>query len=479
MSASVTPAIERIAFPAGGLQLYRHQQETWDARRVHGRLRRIANDHRQSGKDVGGLVDLFDAAIHEPGVYAYVAPTRQMAENIAWHGVRATDGGEYLSILPPQLLLDRNEADLALEIATLQPGKHSRVLFLSGNEPARLRGLPLKGVVFTEFAQFTDSEALDTVLPTLNRSGGWLLVLSTPLGLNHYHQLWQMAQASPEWWTATRTIEDTVDHDGRPLIDPAIIERELEQGQRLDWLHQEYRCQFVVGLVASIFGDVLTRCEQEGRILDLPRREHVPTVVAFDLGLNDSTVAVWIQAQGEWFDVVDVEAWQNLTLTGVIQRVQARGWLVRDWLAPHDLHHREFSAEGAGGQAVTRERVAQRAGVRFKIAPKLSLSDGLDAVRRVFSRLRFDRKRTAKLVEALSQYQRAWDPEARVYADRPLHNWCSDYADALRTFAVSPQRPARDANWKPAPSKTDFSVFDHLSQPRPSRPKGRTDFPAW
>jgi hypothetical protein len=76
VSTTVTPAAERLTFPAGGLRLYRHQQETCDARRVHGFTRRIANDHRQSGKDVGGLVDLFDAAIHEPGVYAYVAPTR-------------------------------------------------------------------------------------------------------------------------------------------------------------------------------------------------------------------------------------------------------------------------------------------------------------------------------------------------------------------------------------------------------------------
>src|SRR6266545_3484436 len=44
MSATVTPVVERVAFPAGGLRLYAHQQETWDARRVHGRLRRIAND---------------------------------------------------------------------------------------------------------------------------------------------------------------------------------------------------------------------------------------------------------------------------------------------------------------------------------------------------------------------------------------------------------------------------------------------------
>lgn len=94
-------------------------------------------------------------------------------------------------------------------------------------------------VIRTEYAQFEGSEILDTLLPALNRSGGDLLVLSTPLGLNHYHRLWQMARASSEWWTATRTIADTVDHEGRPLIDPGLIARELAQGQRAEWLDQE------------------------------------------------------------------------------------------------------------------------------------------------------------------------------------------------------------------------------------------------
>ncbi|MGH7731548.1 MAG: hypothetical protein ACRENJ_09915, partial [Candidatus Eiseniibacteriota bacterium] len=334
------------------------------------------------------------------------------------------------------------------------------------------RGLPLKGCVFTEYAQFTDSEALDTVLPTLNRSGGWLLVLSTPLGLNHYRVLWQMAQGSSDWWTATRTIDDTVDHEGRPLIPPALIERELTQGQRPEWLDQEYRCKFVVGLIASIFGDVLTRAEQEGRILDLPRREDVPTVVAFDLGVSDSTVALWVQERNEWLDVVDVEAWQNLSLPGIIQRVQQRGWLLRDWLAPHDLKQRDLSADGYGGQAVTREQVARRLGVKFRIAPRLGLSEGLDAVRRLFSRLRFDRTRCATLLEALSQYQRAWDPHARVYADKPLHNWCSHYADSLRTFATAYREARDEARPRVIAAKRGGDASPLSRRPGPSRPMG-------
>jgi phage terminase large subunit len=375
----MTIATPTVTIPHN-LRLYRHQEETIQARYA-GHRWRIVNDHRQSGKDVLGLVDLFSAAFEEPGAYLYAAPTRQMAENIAWHGVRASDGRPYLDIVPPQLVRDRNEAELSLVLATRQRGKYSRVVFASGNEPMRLRGPAWRGVVITEFAQFENGEVMDTLRPALNRSGSWLLVLSTPLGVGgHYHQLWQAASTPDSgWWTATRTIHDTVDHEGRPLIGPEVIEAELKAGQRLDWLQQEYECRFVVGLIASIFGDVLTKAEQDGRILDLPRREDRPTVVALDLGVDDLTVATFVQTNDEWRDVVDVQEYQGLTLAEIIRRVRATGWNVVDWCAPHDIEVRDLSATSATGTALSRWQVAAKLGVRFQVAPRLPLPEGLDA----------------------------------------------------------------------------------------------------
>jgi hypothetical protein len=61
-------------------------------------------------------------------------------------------------------------------------------------------------------------------------------------------------------------------------------------------------------------------------------------------------------------------------------------------------------------------------------AARPPIAEGLDATRRLFARLRFDAKRSARLLEALGQYQRKWDPAMKVYAEKPLHNWASDYA---------------------------------------------------
>lgn len=448
MSATVTPAAKRIIIPHG-LTLRPHQQRVIQARYA-GHRRRIANQHRQAGKGIESLTDLTLAAFESGGAYALVSPTLNMSRRNVWDAVRASDGVPYLDVIPKALILEKNEAEMSLTLATAQPGKVSRILFLGGDDPSRLRGLALKGCVLDEYAQFQGSTVLDTLRPILNASGGWLLVLSTPFGVgNHFHDLWKMAQGSPDWWTDIATVDDT------GLIAPEVLARELAEGQRPEWIAQEYRCQFVVGLVASIFGDLLTKAEQEGRILDLPRREDRATVVALDLGVDDLTVATFVQTEGEWRDIVDVQEYQGLSLAEIIRRVRATGWNVVDWIAPHDIEVRDLSATGsATGAALSRWSVAAKLGVRFQVAPRLLLPEGLDAVRRLFGSLRFESRRAAKMIDALAQYQRRWDAAAKVYSEKPLHSWASHYADSLRTYATgyTPRRP-KPPGWRPAPSK--------------------------
>jgi hypothetical protein len=445
--ATVTPAVERVTIPHN-LELLEHQQ-AYIAARLSGAKNRLAIWHRQAGKDVVALVDVVAAAVEEPGIYGYCAPTYRMVKGIVWDGVRASDGLPYLSVIPPQLIIERDEAGMVLTLRTRVPGATSRLMFLSGDQAQRLCGLPFKGLVFTELSQFESSEALDTVRPSLVASGGWLAVISTPLGIgNAFHALYTMARESADWWVDVKTYRETRYRDGRPMISVEDVERELANGQRPEWIAQEYECRFVVGLVASIFGDVLNKAESESRIVDLPMRADVPTTVALDLGVRDRSVAVFVQPSGDWLHIVDVWEGENLALPGILQAIQSRGWFIKQWIAPHDLQQRDLSASGYGGQAVTREQLARRMGITFRIAAKLSISEGLDSVRRLFSRFKFDRRRCERLLEALGQYRRTWDPERRVFSDKPLHDWCSDYADALRCFAVGhrePRDPEADA----------------------------------
>src|SRR5262249_36051549 len=213
---------------------------------------------------------------------------------------RASDGQSYLDIIPAPLILERNEAEMSITLATREPGKVSRILFRSGDKPDRLRGLPLKGAVLSEYAQFESSAAFDVIKPALVASGGGALILSTPLGIgNHFHQLWTLAQSSDDWWSETWTVKDTHHRDGRPLITEAELERESANAQRRDWVNQEHFCQSVAGPIPPIFGDVLTAAQESGRIGEVPHRPAVSVFTSWDLGVNDSSVILYLQLIGE------------------------------------------------------------------------------------------------------------------------------------------------------------------------------------
>ena len=43
---------------------------------------------------------------------------------------------------------------------------------------------------------------------------------------------------------------------------------------------------------------------------------------------------------------------------------------------------------------------------------------------------------TKRLLQAIEGYQKHWDPAAKVFRDKPKHDWTSDYCDALRYLAL-------------------------------------------
>src|SRR5262245_38853924 len=68
----------------------------------------------------------------------------------------------------------------------------------SADNPDSLRGATLDGVVFDE-AAMAKPEAWPTLRPTLSARRGWALFISTPKGLNWFHDLYQDAEDRRGW----------------------------------------------------------------------------------------------------------------------------------------------------------------------------------------------------------------------------------------------------------------------------------------
>jgi len=72
----------------------------------------------------------------------------------------------------------------------------------------------------------------------------------------------------------------------------------------------------------------------------------------------------------------------------------------------------------------------------IRVAPKLLITDGIEAVRRLFPRFYFDEEKTAKLYEALANYRKEWEDKIGQFKDKPLHNEASHICDAARVLAT-------------------------------------------
>ena len=75
-------------------------------------------------------------------------------------------------------------------------------------------------------------------------------------------------------------------------------------------------------------------------------------------------------------------------------------------------------------------------GINFKIVPKLSIEDGIQAVRSILNRCWWDITRCDHGIECLKNYRRQYDDKRKCYFDHPYHDWSSHGSDAFRYLAL-------------------------------------------
>jgi catechol 2,3-dioxygenase-like lactoylglutathione lyase family enzyme len=169
----------------------------------------------------------------------------------------------------------------------------------------------------------------------------------------------------------------------------------------------------------------------EGKVGSVPYDPLYPVHTAWDLGIDDETAIWFFQAPpGPEIRVIDHEHGSNMSLQTWIAVIKDKKYLYGTHLGPHDIHVREWST----GQE--RINFAKAMGVRFDVVPRHSIADGIQAVRTVLPRCRFDSVKCNHGIEALKSYRKEYSQRLSVYRDRPYHDWASNPADAFRTLAM-------------------------------------------
>jgi len=398
-----------------------------------GGKRAMAVWHRRAGKDEVCLHWAASASQMRVGVYWHMLPEANQARKAVWDAVNPHTGQRRINeCFPPEMRESTRETDMAIRC------RNGSLWQLVGSDNYNsLVGSPPVGVVFSEFA-LADPSAWGYLRPILAENGGWALFITTPRGRNHAATFYEAARQDPTWFAERLPATDTNVFTAEQLeVEHRELVREYGKDDGEARFQQEYMCSFDAGVMGSYYGSLMEAAEKDGRLTKVPHEATLPVHTAWDLGIGDAT-AIWcIQLAGREVRVIDYIENSGVGLDWYSRELDKRPWKWGEHVLPHDAAAREL------GTGRSREEVLRSLGFhRTQVVPQQRIEDGINAVRMILPRCWFDAEKCARGISALQNYRRSWNEALRTYADRPLHDWTSHAADALRAFAMGNVRNA-------------------------------------
>jgi hypothetical protein len=381
----------------------------------------VAVCHRRFGKTVMAinwlLRDILECP-HPRAQGAYIAPTYGAAKRIAWVMLR-----DYAGVIPG---VKFNEAELRCD---LPDGK--RIWLLGAEVPDSLRGMRLDACCLDEYADMNSRLYPEIVRPSLSDFGtGKCLWIGTPRGANQFKEIYDYAllqmESGDEEWFAMRFPASETGILAKKELDAA--RGTMDESQYM----QEFEVSWSAALVGAYYAKALDSADLDGRIGKVPWEPNLPVITSWDLGIADST-AIWFAQQMPRENLVRIIDYYEESGEGLhhyIKILRERPYSYGTFLFPHDVMVREL------GSGNSRYEILCSHGIRPTVVPKLSVADGIEAVRALIPRCHFDRGNCSEGLKAVRHYHRQFNDRTGDWKDRPNHDWSSHSSDSLRYLAV-------------------------------------------
>jgi hypothetical protein len=367
--------------------------------------------HRRFGKTVAALNHLIREAVlneKETPRYAYIAPTYGQAKRVAW---------DYLVKYTTPLGGTNNISELRVDFW----GR--RIQLYGSDNPDSLRGQFFDGVIIDEVGDQNPKIWTDIVRPALTDRKGWCLFIGTPKGHNHFKELRDRAEKEDGWGLLEFKASETGVVD-----DTELKAAKNEMGE--DKYRQEFECSFDAAVEGSYFGQILNELEEKKHMQEIPREELSRTFTAWDLGMGDST-SIWVaQLVGTEVRLIDYYENHGVGLDHYVKWIKDNDYLKAEHILPHDVRVREL------GTGKSRMEMLEESGLEVKIAPRMGLDDGIQAVRRLLPRCWFNVPQVQIGLNCLRNYRRDYDEKRKIFYERPLHDWSSHGSDSFRYLAL-------------------------------------------
>ena len=367
--------------------------------------------HRRFGKTVAALNHLIREAVlneKETPRYAYIAPTYGQAKRVAW---------DYLVKYTTPLGGTNNISELRVDFW----GR--RIQLYGSDNPDSLRGQFFDGVIIDEVGDQNPKIWTDIVRPALTDRKGWCLFIGTPKGHNHFKELRDRAEKEEGWGLLEFKASET------GVVDETELKAaKNEMGE--DKYRQEFECSFDAAVEGSYYGQMLNELEDKKHMQEIPREELSRTFTAWDLGMGDST-SIWVaQLVGTEVRLLDYYENHGVGLDHYVKWIKDNDYSKAEHILPHDVRVREL------GTGKSRLEMLEDSGLEVKIAPRMGLDDGIQAVRRLLPRCWFNVPKVQNGLNCLRNYRRDYDEKRKIFFERPLHDWSSHGSDSFRYLAL-------------------------------------------
>ena len=383
--------------------------------------------HRRCGKTVAVLQDAIKRAIEHKGKeprFAYIAPTYTQAKDVAWAYLK-----DYVAAIPGVKI---SESELSVTL----PHNGARIRLYGSDNYDRLRGLYLDGAIIDEAGDQDPRAWPEVIRPALSDRQGWATFIGTPKGRNAFHKIFQLSEKEGNWFSLRLPASET----------QLIPQSELEDARKqmtVEQYAQEYECSFDASIVGSYYGKDIEIAVNDKRICRVPHDKSADVFAAWDLGIGDA-MSIWI-GQAVANEIHWLRYYENngFGLDHYVDWIKALPFQVHELLLPHDAEARELQT------GKSRVEFLRGRGFTCRVVPRHNVDDGINAVRMAFPKMWFDKEHCDEAVDILRMYRAEFDDKKGVLKPKPLHDFASHCADAIRCAIMGLQeRKAKEPTFE-------------------------------
>ena len=401
----------------------------------HARTQRWAEIicHRRAGKTVAAINDLQRRALTHvlppaqavnPSRFAFMAPTRIRAKDIAWQYLK-----RFSQPIPG---IKVSESELFVEY----PNKARVTIYGADND--RGMGLYLDGIVFDECDEIP--AALDDVIqPALSDRKGWTVHMGILRGRHNFYKRFEKFRGLPTHFQLMLRASETNIIDAEELT--SLKDRMGEAAYAM-----QMECDVNMSIANAIYGREMDTVRKDNRLRMVPVDRDLPLYTFWDIGYSDYT-SVWL-AQFSGRDICLCDYYCNSGQPAAYYAAKVRKWEeefgapMRTAFVPHDANAHD---KGSGKTYVDH---LKEAGLdKVVVVPRTPDEwQSINTLRALFPRMYIDSTRCTvpwtmgemempSGVDCLDYYRKKEDASSGYVTDVPVHDQYSHGASALRTLA--------------------------------------------